>query len=137
MVKEKNQSALIYVNDTPGKGEVGTDLKSIPSAALQNVEVLRDGASAQYGSDAIAGVINIILKNSVGKSTVNLFSGITSKGDGFNIGADFNTGIRVAKTGSLNLTFGFPLKIKRIVPDLLQKMIFLVWIMPGLRPIPV
>lgn len=107
MVKRKNQSALIYVNDTPGKGEVGTDLKSIPSAALQNVEVLRDGASAQYGSDAIAGVINIILKNSVGKSAVNVFSGITSKGDGFNIGADFNTGIRVAKKGSLNLTLGF------------------------------
>mgnify|MGYP003604619878 CR=1 FL=1 len=105
--KRKNQSALIYVNDTPGKGEVGTDLKSIPSAALQNVEVLRDGASAQYGSDAIAGVINIILKNSVGKSAVNVFSGITSKGDGFNIGADFNTGIRVAKKGSLNLTLGF------------------------------
>jgi len=105
--KRKNQSALIYVNDTPGKGEVGTDLKSIPSAALQNVEVLRDGASAQYGSDAIAGVINIILKNSVGKSAVNLFSGITSKGDGFNAGADFNTGIRVAKNGSLNLTLGY------------------------------
>jgi outer membrane cobalamin receptor len=62
-----------------GKGEVGTDLKSIPSAALQNVEVLRDGASAQYGSDAIAGVINIILKNSVGKSTVNLFQGLLQK----------------------------------------------------------
>ncbi len=77
--KRKNQSALIYVNDTPGKGEVGTDLKSIPSAALQNVEVLRDGASAQYGSDAIAGVINIILKNSVGKSTVNLFQGLLQK----------------------------------------------------------
>ncbi|PCH53314.1 MAG: hypothetical protein COC22_02915 [Flavobacteriaceae bacterium] len=58
--KRKNQSALVYINDTPGKGEVGTDMKSIPTAAIERVEVLRDGASAQYGSDAIAGVINII-----------------------------------------------------------------------------
>lgn len=105
--KRKNQSAVIYVNDTPGKGEVGTDMKSIPSAALQNVEVLRDGASAQYGSDAIAGVINVILKNGVGKSTANVFTGVTSKGDGFNIGGDFNTGLIVGEKGSLNLTLGY------------------------------
>lgn len=105
--KRKNQSALIYVNDTPGKGEVGTDMKSIPSAAIQNLEILRDGASAQYGSDAIAGVINVILKNGVGKSTANLFTGVTSKGDGFNIGGDFNTGLRVGEKGSLNITLGY------------------------------
>jgi iron complex outermembrane receptor protein len=53
----------VYINDTPGKGEVGTDMKSIPFSAIERVEV-RDGASAQYGSDAIAGVVyNIILKN--------------------------------------------------------------------------
>ena len=60
--KRKNQSALVYVNDTPGKGEVGTDMKSIPAEAIERVEVLRDGAAAQYGSDAVAGVINIVLK---------------------------------------------------------------------------
>ena len=63
--KRKNQSALVYINDTPGKGEVGVDLKSIPAAAIERIEVLRDGASAQYGSDAIAGVINVILKRSI------------------------------------------------------------------------
>jgi len=63
--KRKNQSALVYINDTPGKGEVGTDMKSIPTAAIERIEVLRDGASAQYGSDAIAGVINIVLKKNV------------------------------------------------------------------------
>ena len=104
--KRKNQSALIYVNDTPGKGEVGSDMKSIPSAAMQNVEVLRDGASAQYGSDAIAGVINVILKNNVSKGALNLFTGVTSKGDGFNYGADFNTGLKIAEKGSLNITVG-------------------------------
>lgn len=60
--KRKNQSAQVYLNRTPGKGEVGIDLKSIPTAAIERVEVLRDGAAAQYGSDAIAGVINMILK---------------------------------------------------------------------------
>jgi iron complex outermembrane receptor protein len=70
--KRKNQSALVYINDTPGKGEVGTDMKSIPTAAIERIEVLRDGASAQYGSDAIAGVINIILKKNVEYTNLNV-----------------------------------------------------------------
>ena len=61
--KRKNPSALVYINDTPGKGDVGVDMNSIPINAIKRVEVLRDGASAQYGSDAIAGVINIILND--------------------------------------------------------------------------
>jgi iron complex outermembrane receptor protein len=60
--KGKNQSALVYINDTPGKG--GRDrYEKYSFSAIERVEVLRDGASAQYGSDAIAGVVNIILKN--------------------------------------------------------------------------
>tara|TARA_B100000809_G_scaffold266911_1_gene332883 strand:+ start:6593 stop:9292 length:2700 start_codon:yes stop_codon:yes gene_type:complete len=106
--KRKNQSALVYINDTPGKGEVGVDLKSIPAAALKNVEVLRDGASAQYGSDAIAGVINMVLREDVGVTNVNITSGITTEGDGFNFGADVNTGFAVGDNGGfLNLTFGY------------------------------
>ena len=97
--KRKNQSALVYINDTPGKGEVGVDLKSIPAAALKNVEVLRDGASAQYGSDAIAGVINMVLREDVGVTNVNITSGITTEGDGFNLGADVNTGFAVGENG--------------------------------------
>lgn len=50
------------INGTPGRGSVGTDLNAIPSFAIERVEVLRDGASAQYGSDAIAGVINVVMK---------------------------------------------------------------------------
>jgi iron complex outermembrane receptor protein len=88
--KRKNQSALVYVNDTPGKGEVGVDMKSIPTAAIERVEVLRDGASAQYGSDAVAGVINIILKKDVDFTQVNVSSGVTKEGDGFNAAADVN-----------------------------------------------
>ncbi len=106
--KRKNQSALVYINDTPGKGEVGVDLKSIPAAALKRIEVLRDGASAQYGSDAIAGVINMVLKDDVGETTVNVTSGVTTEGDGFNLGADVNTGLAVGENGGyLNLTFGY------------------------------
>ena len=106
--KRKNQSALVYINDTPGKGEVGVDLKSIPAAALKNVEVLRDGASAQYGSDAIAGVINMVLRENVGTTNVNLTTGITTEGDGFNLGADVNTGFAIGDNGGfLNVTLGY------------------------------
>ena len=95
--KRKNASALVYINDTPGKGEVGVDMKSIPVAAIERVEVLRDVASAQYGSDAIAGVINIVLKDDVDYTTVNFRSGITTEGDGLNRGFDASTGIELAQ----------------------------------------
>ena len=105
--KRKNASALVYINDTPGKGEVGVDMKSIPAAAIERIEVLRDGASAQYGSDAIAGVINIILKDDVDYTTVNFRSGSTTEGDGFSKGFDASTGIRVGSKGFLNLSASF------------------------------
>jgi iron complex outermembrane receptor protein len=106
--KRKNQSALVYINDTPGKGEVGTDMKSIPTAAIERVEVLRDGASAQYGSDAIAGVINIVLKKDVEYTTLNLNSGITTEGDGFNIGADVNSTLTIGENGGYaNFTLAY------------------------------
>lgn len=106
--KRKNQSALVYINDTPGKGEVGVDLKSIPTAAIERIEVLRDGASAQYGSDAIAGVINMVLKNDVEFTTVNVASGVTTEGDGFHFGADLNTSLNLSDNGGyLNFTAGY------------------------------
>ena len=61
--KRRHGSALIHVNRSVGRGTAGTDLNAIPIGAIERIEVLRDGASAQYGSDAIAGVINIILKD--------------------------------------------------------------------------
>jgi len=105
--KRKNQSALVYINDTPGKGEVGTDMKSIPAAAVDRIEVLRDGASAQYGSDAIAGVINIVLKENVEYTTIRANTGITTEGDGFIFDADLNTSFNIANDGFINLTLGF------------------------------
>ncbi|WP_064966334.1 TonB-dependent receptor [Tenacibaculum ovolyticum] len=105
--KRKNQSAQVYLNRTPGKGEVGVDLKSIPTAAIERVEVLRDGASAIYGSDAIAGVMNIILKKDVEYSTFSTKAGITSQKDGFNFSSDFNTAFNFGEGGFINLTLGY------------------------------
>ena len=105
--KRKNQSAQVYLNRTPGKGEVGVDLKSIPTAAIERVEVLRDGASAQYGSDAIGGVINMILKKNVEYTTVTATTGITSEGDGFTVGTDLNTAFDFGDGGYVNLTLGY------------------------------
>jgi iron complex outermembrane receptor protein len=64
--KRYHQSSLVNVNGTVNRGTVGTDLNSIPASAIDRIEILRDGASAQYGSDAIAGVINIVLKKRTG-----------------------------------------------------------------------
>jgi len=105
--KRKNQSAQVYLNRTPGKGEVGVDLKSIPTAAIERVEVLRDGASAIYGSDAIAGVMNIILKKDVQYSTFTTKAGITSEEDGFNFSSDFNTAFNFGEGGFVNITLGY------------------------------
>ena len=105
--KRKNQSAQVYLNRTPGKGEVGVDLNSIPIAAISRIEILRDGASALYGSDAIAGVINIILKRNDEFSMFSSKTGITSKGDGFHFSSDFNTAISFGNGGFVNLTLSY------------------------------
>jgi iron complex outermembrane receptor protein len=73
--KRRYTSALVNVNGTMGRGSVGTDLNVIPAAAIDRIELLRDGASAQYGSDAIAGVINVQLKNQINKGTASVSYG--------------------------------------------------------------
>jgi len=73
--KRRHPSALVHVNGTFGRGTVGIDLNAIPKAAIERVEVLRDGAAAQYGSDAIAGVINIVLKQATGKIQMHAMTG--------------------------------------------------------------
>ena len=105
--KRKNASSLVYINDTPGKGEVGVDMKSIPVGAIDRIEVLRDGASAQYGSDAIAGVINIILKNDVDMTSGNAYTSITQQGDGLIQGFQMTTGASVGNTGKLTVSMAY------------------------------
>jgi iron complex outermembrane receptor protein len=97
-------SAVIFLQYNMAYGTVCADLNTIPSAAIENIEILRDGAAAQYGSDAIAGVFNIELKKSTGITTVNLHLGQTYKGDGEAVTFNFNRGIRLNKKGFLNFT---------------------------------
>ncbi len=73
--KRRHNSSLVNVNGTFGRGSVGTDLNAIPAASIKRLEVLRDGAAAQYGSDAIAGVINIVLNDNVNELTFNVTTG--------------------------------------------------------------
>jgi iron complex outermembrane receptor protein len=80
--KRRHQQALVNVQQTIGRGSAGTDINAIPLSAIDHIEVLRDGAAAQYGSDAIAGVINIVLKKGAGKGALSATAGTTSKGDG-------------------------------------------------------
>jgi iron complex outermembrane recepter protein len=76
--KRRHQSALVHLNDTVGRGSTGVDLNAIPLSTVDHIEVLRDGAAAQYGSDAIAGVINIVLKNGVARPEVNTNFGLSN-----------------------------------------------------------
>lgn len=105
--KRKNLSSLLYVQFAPGRGETGADLSAIPTDAIKRVEILRDGASAQYGSDAIAGVMNIILKDKVEYNTLTFNGGVTSKGDGGMYGLAYNGGGNLANGGFINYTVDF------------------------------
>ena len=105
--KRKNLSSLLYVQFGPGRGETGSDLSAIPTDAIKRVEILRDGASAQYGSDAIAGVMNVILKDRFEHNSLTINSGVTSKGDGATYGLAFNSGANFGKKGFINYTVDF------------------------------
>ncbi|MFV8375472.1 TonB-dependent receptor [Flavobacterium sp. LB1P62] len=105
--KRKNLSSLLYVQTSPGRGETGADISAIPTDAIERVEILRDGASAQYGSDAIAGVMNIILKKNTNGGSVTVRSGITSEGDGEMLGVSLNNGSTVGDKGFVNYTVDF------------------------------
>lgn len=83
--KRRHQSSLINIFGTRGRGNTGTDLNAIPASSIKRIEILRDGASAQYGSDAIAGVINIVLKDNVDKLTGSVSYGA------YSTNADVNT----------------------------------------------
>ena len=104
--KRRHQQAVVAVQENVGRGSAGTDLSSIPMTAISHVEILRDGAAAQYGSDAIAGVINIVLKNSDGGNIWTQY-GQTSEGDGesFELGANY--GVEIGDKGMLNLTLEY------------------------------
>ncbi|MFK7932861.1 MAG: TonB-dependent receptor [Saprospiraceae bacterium] len=118
--KRRHQSSLVNVNGTFGRGSVSTDMNTVPAIALKSIEVLRDGAAAQYGSDAIAGVINLRLKEDVNKLALNVTTGanFTSEigpfegeqkdvdGEIVNVGANY--GLPIGNNGGfINLTGEF------------------------------
>ncbi|MCR8560533.1 TonB-dependent receptor [Mucilaginibacter sp. BJC16-A38] len=122
--KRRHLSAFVNQVGTRGRGNSGTDLNAIPEAAIDHVEILRDGASAQYGSDAIAGVINLVLKKDVNHLTVNIggsgyydhkyntlnnvdpsqyYTGSQIDGKTFTLGLDY--GVSIGKNGGF-INFG-------------------------------
>lgn len=99
--KRRHRAALVSIGDS---GTQGPDIATIPTAALKSVEVLRDGAAAQYGSDAIAGVINFILKDNSDGASLTVESGEYSEGDGFQTTVQGNVGFALGDKGFLSLS---------------------------------
>lgn len=112
--KRRHQSSLINLFGTRGRGNTGTDLNAIPVSAIERVEILRDGASAQYGSDAIAGVVNIVLKKDLNEFNGFLNTGAYSspkyadrKFDGLSTQFGANYGIPVGEGGFVNFSMNY------------------------------
>lgn len=133
--KRRHQSSLVNIYGSRGRGNTGTDLNTIPAAAIERIEILRDGAAAQYGSDAIAGVINIVLKSSVNQGTANVAASefITGYGsslkaadgskimngrtDGLTLNANVNYGFALKNNGFFNVTFDYLNKARTLRPN--------------------
>jgi iron complex outermembrane receptor protein len=128
--KRRHSSALLNLNGSSGRGSSAVDLNAIPANAIERIEVLRDGAAAQYGSDAIAGVINIVLKNadSGGSASITYGANATSMDgvaqlENVSVGADGNLvfaegddrAITDGQTLTLRLNKGFALSDKGFV----------------------
>ncbi len=105
--KRRHQAGLIHINTSVGRGTAGVDLNAIPAASIQRIEVLRDGAAAQYGSDAIAGVINIVLKDDPEAGHFAVSTGEYSEGDGATNNVDFSKGFELGDSGYFNLSANF------------------------------
>lgn len=101
--KRRHTVALVNLFGARNRGNTGTDLNAIPTLAVERVEVLRDGAAAQYGSDAIAGVLNIRLKQKKGFESVLSFGQYT-RGDGKNYQGAFYAGTELGNGGFISLT---------------------------------
>jgi iron complex outermembrane receptor protein len=102
--KRVHTSSLLHVNGTIGRGSSNVDLDTIPIKSIQRIEILRDGAAAQYGSDAISGVINIILKGIGHKNSISLHAGQRAKSDGRKINVDSFTTMPLKYDGFFNIT---------------------------------
>ena len=102
--KRRHQSALLHTSNTVGRGTTGTDFNAIAANSIKSVEVLRDGAAALYGSDAIAGVINIELKDNPYTTDISIHRGQTGAGDGDTEQLSFNHGQTLLERGFINFS---------------------------------
>ncbi|MCR9252829.1 MAG: TonB-dependent receptor [bacterium] len=101
--KRRHKSSLLNLSDVFGKGTASTDLNAIPINAIDRIEILRDGASSQYGSDAIAGVMNIVLKSQSSDAGIIVQGGSTLEGDGELTNVGFNYGFNIKRRGYFNI----------------------------------
>jgi iron complex outermembrane receptor protein len=104
--KRRHNISGLNLNNTIGKGTTGTDFNAIPAFAVSQVEILRDGATTQYGSDAIAGVINLKLKADTGKGSYETQTGMYLRGDGFFTQHNLGYGWRLGKKGGFIQVIG-------------------------------
>ena len=102
--KRRHTSALINLLGSRAYGSATTDLNTISANALDRVEILRDGAAAQYGSDAIAGVMNFTLKSDNQGGNILVNNGIHQSGFGYNTTLSLNKGLKLGEKGFLNVT---------------------------------
>jgi iron complex outermembrane receptor protein len=100
-------SVIAFQGGGVNDGAQGSDISVIPSVALKQVEVLRDGAAAQYGSDAIAGVMNFVLKDSADGGSISVRQGEYTEGDGAQTIVDGNVGMPFTEDGFVNLSFQY------------------------------
>lgn len=101
--KRRHTNAELNASNQIGRGDVAYDFNAIPALAISSVEVLRDGAAAQYGSDAIAGVINLQLDRSLGFTARGRY-GVTEKGDGEDVQVSAAYGFALGDGGVLRIT---------------------------------
>ncbi|HEX5723814.1 MAG TPA: TonB-dependent receptor, partial [Longimicrobiaceae bacterium] len=120
--KRRHQSALVNVNGTVGRGSTAVDLNAIPASAIERIEILRDGAAAQYGSDAIAGVVNLVLKSG-GIAEALATAGQTTEGDGRVLQAAATVGRDLGENGFVNVSAEFRDRenTNRSLPDTRQQ----------------
>jgi iron complex outermembrane receptor protein len=116
--KRWQSSAVLVFNNAVGRGSAPYDLGAIPLSAVDHIEVLSDGAAAQYGSDAIAGVVNIILKSNSAGGVYSAQSGLTDRGDGWNYDLAGSQGLSLGG-GHLSVSgdVRYQDKTNRAVPD--------------------
>lgn len=105
--KRRHTGALIHVNTSVGRGTAGVDLNAIPANAIKRIEVLRDGAAAQYGSDAIAGVINIVLKDDPEAGAFDISYGEYKENDGETVNINLGKGFAFGNEGFVNASLNY------------------------------